>query len=81
MLEKELHTHKYIRIKEQIQNKYDNNTTIIMYNEIKLYSESTSSNQSAVNIYSQYACTHSSHIARMVFIGYKYWYISPKGFD
>ena len=37
-------TDKYTRIKEQIQNTYFNNIIIIIYNEIKLHSESTSSN-------------------------------------
>ena len=37
-------TYKYIRIKVQKQNKYDNNITIIIYNEIKLHNESNSSN-------------------------------------
>ena len=44
MLSRKDSTHKYIRIKEQTQNKYDNNITIIIYNEIKLHSESNSSN-------------------------------------
>ena len=44
MLSRKDSTHKYIRIKEQKQNKYDNNITIITYNEIKLHSESNSSN-------------------------------------
>ena len=44
MLSRKDFTHKYIRIKLQKQNKYDNNIIIIIYNEIKLHSESNSSN-------------------------------------
>ena len=36
---------KYIRIKEQKQKKYDNNITIIIYNEIKSHCESSSCNR------------------------------------
>ena len=39
MLSRNNSTHKYIRIKEQQQKKYDNNITIIIYNEIKIHSE------------------------------------------
>ena len=35
MLSRKDSTHKYISIKEQKQKKYDNNITIIIYNEIK----------------------------------------------
>ena len=34
MLSRKDSTQKYISIKEQKQNKYDNNVTIIIYNEI-----------------------------------------------
>ena len=47
MLSRKNSTQKYIIIKEQTQNKYDNNIcyiTIIIYNKIKLHSESNSSN-------------------------------------
>ena len=44
MLSRNDSTHKYIRIKEQKQKKYDNNITIIIYNKIKLHSEANSSN-------------------------------------
>ena len=44
MLSRKDAIHNYIRIKEQKQKKYDNNITIIIYNEIKLHSESNSSN-------------------------------------
>ena len=44
MLSRTDSTQKYISIKEQKQNKYDNNITIIIYNEIKLHSELNSSN-------------------------------------
>ena len=45
MLSRKDSTNKYIRIKEQKQNKYDNNIIIIIYkNEIKLHSKSNSSN-------------------------------------
>ena len=48
MLSRNDSTQKYISIKEQKQKKYDNNITIIIYNEIKLHvtmhSESNSSN-------------------------------------
>ena len=44
MLSRKDSTHKYIRIKKQTQKKYDNNITIIIYNDIKLHSESNSSN-------------------------------------
>ena len=44
MLSRKDSTHKYIRIREQKQKKYDNNITIIIYNVIKLHSESNSSN-------------------------------------
>ena len=43
MLSRNDSIHKYIRIKEQTQRKYDN-ITIIIYNEIKSHSESNSSN-------------------------------------
>ena len=44
MLSRKDFTHKYMRIKEKKQKKYDNNITIIIYNEIKLHNESNSSN-------------------------------------
>ena len=44
MLSRKDSTQKYISIKEQKQKKYNNNITIIIYNEIKLHSESNSSN-------------------------------------
>ena len=44
MLSRKYSTQKCISIKEQKQKKYDNNITIIIYNEIKLHSESNSSN-------------------------------------
>ena len=44
MLSRKDFTQKYIRIKEQTQKTYDNNITILIYNEIKLHSESNSSN-------------------------------------
>ena len=44
MLSRKNSTHTYIIIKEQKEKKYDNNITIIIYNEIKLHSESNSSN-------------------------------------
>ena len=45
MLSRKDSTQKYISIKEQKQNKYDNNITVIIYTEkIKLHSESNSSN-------------------------------------
>ena len=44
MLSRKDTTHTYIKIKEQKQKKYDNNITIIIYNEIKLQSESNSLN-------------------------------------
>ena len=37
MLSRNDSTHKYIRIKEQTQKKYDNNINIIIYIEIKLH--------------------------------------------
>ena len=43
MLSRKDSTQKYISIKEQKQKKYDN-ITIIIYTEIKLHSESNSSN-------------------------------------
>ena len=49
MLSRKDSTQKYISIKEQKQNKYDNNVTIIIYNEIKLHSESNSSNLTCVH--------------------------------
>ena len=55
MLSRKDSTHKYIRIKEQKQKKYNTNITIIIYNEIKLHSESNSSNLTWANIYSQHA--------------------------
>ena len=50
-------TQKNIRIKEQTQNKYDNNITIIIYDNIKLHSESKSSNIMCC-IYQLTTCTH-----------------------
>ena len=44
MLSRKDSTQKYISSKEQKQKKYDNNITIIIYNEIKLHSESNNSN-------------------------------------
>ena len=44
MLSRKDSTQKYKSIKEQKQKKYDNNLTIIIYNEIKLHSKSNSSN-------------------------------------
>ena len=44
MLSRKGSTQKYIRIKEQKQKKYNYNITIIIYNEIKLHSESNRSN-------------------------------------
>ena len=52
MLSRKDSTQKYISIKEQKQNKYDNNVTIIIYNEIKLHSESNSSNLTCVHFIS-----------------------------
>ena len=49
MLSRKDSIHKYIRIKEHKQKKYDNNITIIIYNEIKLHSESNRSNHTCGN--------------------------------
>ena len=77
MLSRKDSTQKYISIKEQKQKKYDNNITIIIYTEIKLHSESNSSNLTCGKL-----STHNMNTwhARMAFIGYMSSYISPKGF-
>ena len=53
MLSRKDSTQKYISIKEQKQKKYDNNITIIIYNEIKLVNQIAPISRAA-NIYSQH---------------------------
>ena len=75
MLSRKDATQKYISIKEEKQNKYDNNVTIIIYNEIKLHSESSSSNLTWANIYSQHAHMACIRIHSVILYIYIYCFI------